>query len=259
MRKITSLLALLPLIAGCGITEYEELSHADPKAGEFSNSLAKEYQAFAKSEIEQYDWPDQQYIAKKGLLAVNGKQPLPEEPVNWHIKAVDRSNFSDARANLIHWLNTDARHTSPQQSAKAQVSFDCWVEQKEENWQTDHIEACKNSMSKALPMMRSVFFPIDKATVDIGNKDTLREIALDWHNYPGKFILLQGHTDRSGSLTYNYALAKKRTAAVKESLIAFGIQEVAIQTELWGETRPRTELGDQKGGLSNRRVEILKF
>ncbi|MBL4739779.1 MAG: hypothetical protein JKY12_02225, partial [Sneathiella sp.] len=109
MQKILAFLALLAA-GGCGITEYEELTQIDPKAGKFSNSLAKEYEAFAKSEINQYDWPDQQYMAKKGLLAIGGQQPLPEKPANWHIKAVDRSGFTTARADLIHWLNSDARH-----------------------------------------------------------------------------------------------------------------------------------------------------
>jgi len=259
MRKTLTLLTLLPLAAACGTAEYEELTQTDPKAGKFSNSLAKEYEAFAKSEIDQYDWLDQQYMAKKGLLAISGQRPLPEKSGDWYINAVDRSGFTSARADLIHWLNTDARHTRPQLSAKAQVSFDCWVEQKEENWQTEDIKACKDRMSGALPTMRSVFFSFDNAHLDGRNKEAIREIALDWNNHSGKFLLLQGHTDRSGSASYNYLLAKKRVAAVKKSLIAFGVQSVAIQTELWGESRPRAELRDKKGHSSNRRVEILKF
>lgn len=259
MRTIIALLALLPLAAACDTADYNELAQTESKAGEFSNSLAKEYEAFAKSEIEQYDWPDQQYMARKGLLAVKGQQPLPENLSHWRIKASDQSDLTSARADLIHWLNTDARHTNPKLSAKAQVSFDCWVEQREEGWQTDHIKACKDHMSGALPSMRRVYFPLDKAHIDMHNKEILREIALDWHNQPGKFILLQGHTDRTGGTDYNYSLAKKRTESVKKSLLAFGVQKLVIQTELWGETRPRYNFPDDNQNVSNRRVEILKF
>ncbi len=252
-------IAALMLMAACDTTLYDELQTTEATAGDFSKALKNEYSAFAKSEIDQYDWPDQQLIAKKGLQAANGAQPLPEEPKNWNIETEAQGELLNSRKDLIHWLNTDARFKEPVRSAKAQVSFDCWVEQKEENWQIEHINSCKEGMAFALPDITQVNFSFNKSNIDATSLEQLRRVALDWRNDPGAFLLLQGHTDRVGNKTYNYALSKKRAENVKRSLLAFGVPKDQIYMELWGKTRPRAELTDDNKPISNRRVEILKF
>ncbi|MBL4906620.1 MAG: OmpA family protein [Sneathiella sp.] len=252
-------LAVTTLLTACGTSKYEELQTTDATAGEFSKALKQEYSVFAKSEIAQYDWPDQHYIATKGLLAAKGAQPLPEDPKNWNIKRSDRREFVQPRDDLIHWLNTDARFKEPVRSAKAQASFDCWVEQKEENWQIKHINSCKQGMAFAMPIITQIKFAFDRSDITAASLERLRKVALDWRHNPGKFLAVQGHTDQVGSKLYNYALSKRRAEAVKMSLLAFGIPEEQIYTELWGKTRPRAELSDESHDQSNRRVEILKY
>lgn len=254
-----SSIATLMLMAACDTTLYDELQTTEATAGDFSKALKNEYSAFAKSEIDQYDWPDQQLIAKKGLLAARGAQPLPEEPKNWNIEKKAQGDLLNSRKDLIHWLNTDARFKKPIRSARAQASFDCWVEQKEENWQIEHINTCREGTALALPDITHINFAFNKSSIDDTSLEHLRKVALDWRNDSGEFLLLQGHTDQVGNKTYNYALSKKRAEAVKRSLLAFGVPEDQIYMELWGKTRPRAELTDDKKQISNRRVEILKF
>lgn len=251
--------AFAGFLTGCDTTSYEELEITEARTGAFSAALASEYRQFAKSEIDQYDWPDQQHIARKGLQAAKGQQPLPEATQNWRLQDDDKAVLAAHRENLIHWLNTDARQTSPIRSAKAQARFDCWMEQQEENWQIDHIKTCKDGFVENLPEISQVQFAFDSAILDIKALEALRKIARDWQNKPGELLLLQGHTDKIGSERYNYRLSRKRAFAVKSSLIAFGLPQDRIQVEIWGKTRPRLERLNASTAQTNRRVEILKF
>ncbi len=92
-------------LTACDTARYEELQKTEPAAGKFSQSLRQEYSDFAKSEIQQYDWPDQHYFASKGLLAAKGAQPLPEKPASWSISKSDQLTFVSSREDLVHWLN----------------------------------------------------------------------------------------------------------------------------------------------------------
>lgn len=53
-----------------------------------------------------------------------------------------------------------AREVAPMQAAQAQVSFDCWIEQQEENWQTEDILSCKSSFMEAIDSLEGMVQPM---------------------------------------------------------------------------------------------------
>jgi len=253
---------LLLGLSACGTGNYEELAQTKAESGSFSKALTAEYKKFAKSEINQYDWPDQQLIAKKGLAAAKGRQPLPEDPANWRISHNDRKPLYQTRADLIQWLNTDARQLHPKRAARAQRNFDCWVEQKEENWQLDDIKACRDGTRSNLPAIAQIYFKFDSANLEPSALVRLAAIAKDWVDTPGTYLLVQGYADKTGNPVYNYRLSRKRAVRAGHFLRKFGVPEAKIRYQVWGESRPRAS--SQKANILqpselNRRVEILKF
>lgn len=68
--------------------------------------------------------------------------------------------------------------------------------------------------------------------------------------------MLAGHTDRSGSVTYNMALAERRNMSVMEYLTGRGIPAGRIMGEAFGESQPRVPTADGVRELQNRRVEV---
>ena len=249
-------------VSACDTTKYHELETANVNDGAFSNALASEYRDFAKSEISQYDWPDQQKMAAKGLAAANGKRPLPEIPANWRLDQDASSELTAKRADLVHWLNTDGRHTAPKQAAKAQRNFDCWIEQKEENWQHDDIAACKQGLKDNMPEIWQVQFTFDNSRLTAPAITQLKKVAHDWKKRPGHFLLIQGHADQTGTSDYNYKLSQKRALAVGIKLTQLGVPKKHIRFEVWGEARPRPSTRNVayiQPKAQNRRVEILKF
>src|SRR3546814_7413405 len=58
--------------------------------------------------------------------------------------------MSQGRERLMPMRDSGARESKPQLAAHAQGSFDCWVEQQEENHQPDDIAACRGEFLEAM-------------------------------------------------------------------------------------------------------------
>lgn len=83
-------------------------------------------------------------------MASRGQSPVPEEIGDWNLPNSTVTEFFDARLLLINSLDSGFREEIPIQAAKAQASFDCWIEQQEEGWQFSHITKCKQNFRSAM-------------------------------------------------------------------------------------------------------------
>ena len=69
-------------------------------------------------------------------------------------------------------------------------------------------------------------------------------------------IRLEGHTDNNGSESYNMELSKNRVLAVKDFLVANGVDSSRIEIAYFGESKPIAENTTDVGKAKNRRVEM---
>ncbi len=67
-------------------------------------------------------------------------------------------------------------------------------------------------------------------------------------------IRLEGHTDNQGSDEYNMELSKNRVQAVKDFLVANGVDPSRIDLQWYGESKPISDNGTEEGKARNRRV-----
>lgn len=67
---------------------------------------------------------------------------------------------------------------------------------------------------------------------------------------------IEGHTDSTGSATYNKSLSEKRAKYVKKHLIDGGINASRLSTKSFGETSPMATNTTKEGRAANRRVVI---
>lgn len=74
---------------------------------------------------------------------------------------------------------------------------------------------------------------------------------------PTAVIRLRGHTDTSGSRTFNRRLGDRRARAVAAVLVARGIDESRIRVESAGELEPVSRRNTATAHARNRRVEVL--
>ncbi len=101
-----------------------------------------------------------------------------------------------------------------------------------------------------------VFFDFNKATLTPEAVEVLKQAAADAGNGQAVQLDVTGHTDRSGSDSYNNKLSAKRAATVKAELAHLGISGKMIKTEAKGESDPLVSTDDGVKEPQNRRAEI---
>jgi len=69
-------------------------------------------------------------------------------------------------------------------------------------------------------------------------------------------VLVAGYTDSDGRRGYNWELSRRRAKAVKDYLIAKGIDKDMIKMTYYGETRPAKPNKTEAGKAANRRVVL---
>ncbi len=68
---------------------------------------------------------------------------------------------------------------------------------------------------------------------------------------------ITGHTDATGTATYNQALGMRRAESVKSYFVGQGIPAEMIETSSMGESEPINDNDTPQGRAKNRRTEIF--
>lgn len=108
-----------------------------------------------------------------------------------------------------------------------------------------------------LNMPGDVTFDYNSAMVKTQFRTALDNVGATLAEYPSTYIDVYGHTDSTGSTSYNQGLSERRASAVADYLAGRGIQRARMATMGYGESQlkcapERTEADFQ----CNRRVEI---
>jgi OOP family OmpA-OmpF porin len=101
-------------------------------------------------------------------------------------------------------------------------------------------------------------FDFNKATLRPEGKAKLDELVGKAKAIKLEVILVVGHTDRIGGDAYNQKLSEKRAAAVKEYLVAKGIEANRVYTEGKGEKQPVTGDKCKGNGKSKALIDCLQ-
>ena len=88
------------------------------------------------------------------------------------------------------------------------------------------------------------------------SKLEITKIFAEIAGHPAPEIVVVGHTDRVGSLTYNDALSLRRAERVRAGLVQMGIRLEQISVAGRGEREPLVTTEDEIAEPRNRRVEI---
>ena len=281
MSRILSVVALSLAVLATGACVNRQLSEAQstqPRGTAFDNALSRDYLAMAKSEGTQWDYKDTETFARRSIAAAQGKPTLPDEVKLREPLVPGRTvgELNQARQRLVAALDRNNRTARPDVAARAQVMYDCWLEQQSENIQPDHIKACRDQFMTALaeiekpipapapppppkaaaPERFLVFFDWNKATITSEARRVIANAA-EAYKATGKATLIAtGYTDLSGSAAYNQKLSVRRADAVKAELVRLGVPATSITAIGRGESNPLVPTADGVREPQNRRVEI---
>ena len=87
-------------------------------------------------------------------------------------------------------------------------------------------------------------------------RQILREKALWLLDHPSVNVVLQGHSDESGSDEFNFALGDRRAGSVKSFLIEAGIEPGRMAAVSYGKEKPVETRQGESAKAKNRRVHI---
>ncbi|MFD2207150.1 OmpA family protein [Kiloniella antarctica] len=257
---------------------YQAATNAEPSGSSFTRELYKGYVGLSGDERSEKDWGDSDLFADKAIAAADGNAVAPEEVANWDLGAEFVDGLTTAHDRLAGALANGAADKAPTSAAQAQVMFDCWIQEQEENIQPDHINACRDgflaAMAKvdaalapkatpapapapmALPDPYAIYFDFDSDVLTVDAKAEISVIVAAIKKHSPSKVIVAGHTDTAGASDYNQNLAGLRAAAVVAALESHGIAASNVSSQDLGENAPAVNTGDGISEFRNRRVVV---
>lgn len=107
-----------------------------------------------------------------------------------------------------------------------------------------------------LNMPSNITFGVDQDTLRPQFTSVLDDVALVLDEYEKTLIEVAGHTDSTGTDSYNQGLSERRAQTVSDYLRTRGIEPLRIISRGYGERYPVADNSSAQGRQANRRVEL---
>ena len=290
--RVLSVLAAFVLSACAGNGIFDDLDQAQPTGSPFALALFKDYSYLARSfgdvggesgsPFDASDSSDTSALsgndadvsdlatayAQKALDAAKGTEVLPEPAPEGDADA------ETIRERLLKDLDA-GREKFPDDSATAQVDFDCWVMNAHVQSQRAASAQCRSALDGALSQLEhdinpapvapvaaapaadyQVYFDLNSWNLSAEQLSVLQQAIATARAGGQAHITIVGHTDTSGSAAYNQRLSVKRANVVEEALVDMGARREAISASGVGETDLAVQTADGVKEPKNRRAVI---
>jgi outer membrane protein OmpA-like peptidoglycan-associated protein len=107
-----------------------------------------------------------------------------------------------------------------------------------------------------LNMPSDITFGVDQDSIKSSFYPVLNSVALVLKKYKSTIVDVYGHTDSTGSESYNFDLSQRRALSVANYLSSQGVDQRRFAVTGFGKTRPIASNDTEAGRAQNRRVEI---
>ena len=123
-----------------------------------------------------------------------------------------------------------------------------------------------NAARLAAELDRSGRVTLDGIYFDTG-QDTLRpesdaalaQVGLLMRDDPGLRLMVEGHTDSTGSMEVNQTLSQRRANRVRDAIVTrYGVAPERLGAAGYGASRPVADNATEQGRAMNRRVELVR-
>lgn len=166
-----------------------------------------------------------------GAVQPNGSQSVsPTESTTYHLTAKGAGGTQEATARL-----TVSEPPSPPPPTTPSV--------------TDEDLFSQN--------IKDVYFDYDKADVRGDQQSSLQADSSFLSQHANVSFIIEGHCDERGSTEYNLALGDRRASAVKDALVATGVNASRIKTISYGKEKPFCTESNEACWQQNRRGHFV--
>lgn len=104
-----------------------------------------------------------------------------------------------------------------------------------------------------------LMFDLDSYRLKPATRDNLTQLSKTLKKYDDTNILIEGHTDNTGTDEYNVDLSEHRAASVADFLRDQGVKNSRLTTQGYGEEQPIASNESAEGRQKNRRVEVAIY
>lgn len=119
--------------------------------------------------------------------------------------------------------------------------------------------ALKKSLDADGKVAIQVQFETDQATLLPSSKPQLEQVVALSNSEPDLRLSINGHTDNTGNAAHNLALSQRRAAAVRDFIVAAGVDQKRLESSGFGDTQPVADNTSEESKARNRRVELMKL
>ena len=222
----------------------------------------------------------------KADLARQGQEPAPE--------AASGDPAAQALRGRLTRAIAAGKNTVPDQAARAQTDYDCWILDSNVAAMAPAAQACRTALDGSLlalenaarpappppvarvaplapiappppaapvaaaapPAEYTVLFNFDSWTLTAEDLTVITNVINTARAGGQSRITVVGHTDTSGTPQYNQALSMRRANVVVEALVDMGARRAAIQASGVGEADLAVQTPDNTKEARNRRSVI---
>ena len=100
----------------------------------------------------------------------------------------------------------------------------------------------------------TVYFGFDSSELAVEAQAILDRQAAFLNVNPTMVIIIEGHADERGTREYNLALGDRRAVAVRDYLLAKGLNAARVRTVSYGKERPAVSGSNEESWAKNRRA-----
>ena len=103
----------------------------------------------------------------------------------------------------------------------------------------------------------TVYFGFDSSELGGEARATLDRQAAFLNVNPTMIVIIEGHADERGTREYNLALGDRRAVAVRDYLLAKGLNAARVRTVSYGKERPAVSGSNEESWAKNRRAATV--
>jgi outer membrane protein OmpA-like peptidoglycan-associated protein len=283
LRTIATIVLVGLALGACSGLEYQRAKQSEPKSDSYDAQLSRQYLDLSGEQYSEGDYRNSDFFARRSMAASQGRRFGPEEPRVRRLPPDVKPQANEGYRRLVAAQAAGAIDKVPTDTARAQVMFDCWMEEQEEDRsiEEEQIAFCRDAFWKALGTIEAalkppppppappappapppvaqtylMFFDLNSAALTPEAQTIVDDAATNAKTAGVRSLQVVGHTDRTGTAAYNMRLSARRAETVGQALIERGIPAEDISLEAMGEEDPLVPTEDGVPEPQNRRVVI---